>query len=124
MLELTFYRKIDEKNYEAEIIEVSQKCYEILAKIGFSKKVEYKSLKLSIEGEKYDVNATELNKINRDILLIILEQERHSQFKESFRNIDNNPSIKEIREEFYYINELTKIYDFLNSCIYQYFSYE
>ena len=124
MLELTFYKKINNKNYDAEIIEVSEKCYERLAEIGFAKKVEYKSIKLSIEDEKYDINATELNRTNRELLLTILESERHNQLKKSFKNIDNNPTIKELREEFQYIHELTKIYDFLELCIYQYFSYE
>lgn len=124
MLELTFYKKINKKNYEPEIVEVSEKCYEKLAKIGFSKKVEYENIKLLIEDEEYEVNVTKLNRYNRNILIILIENERHKEFKKAFKNIDNNPSIKEIREQFQYVNELTKIYDFLILDIYQYFSYE
>ena len=124
MLELTFYKKIHNKNYEAEIIEVSEKCYERLAKIGFAKKVEYKNVKLLIEDEDYEVNVTELNRENRSILIILIENERHKELQKSFSQIDDNPTIKEIREEFKYIKELTEIYEFLNLDVHQYFSYD
>jgi len=124
MMELTFYQKLNKNNYEPEIIKVSEICYERLAKIGFAKKVEYKENKLLIEDEKYEVNVAELNRENRNILIILVENERHRELKKSFSQMDNNPTIKDIREKCNYVKELTEIYDFLISDNYQYFSYD
>ena len=122
MLELTFYKK---ENNEPEIIKVSEECYEKLAKIGFAKEVEYKKIELLIEDEKYKINVTSLNKNkNKKILLSLIEKERHKELKKTFKKIDNNPTIKEIREKCQYIKELTTIYETLSLDIYQYFSYE
>lgn len=121
MLELTFYKK---RNNEPEIIEISEKCYELLADIGFSKKVTYKNIKLNIEDEEYDVNVTELNEENRKILLELIENERHKELKNIFQKLDNNPTIKEVRENYQEVKELTEVYEFFKLDFYQYFSYE
>ena len=121
MLELTFYKK---ENNEPDIIEVSEKCYERLAKVGFDKEVEYKNIELLIEDEKYEINATVLNKDNIKILLSLIEKERHKELKEAFQKMDNKPTIKEMRESCQYVKELTEIYESLTLDVYQYFSYD
>jgi len=121
MMELTFYSK---KENEPETIKVSEKCYERLAKVGFSKKVEYKDIKLLIEDEEYEIIATNLNRENLNILIILIENERHKELIQTFKNLDENLTIKEIRENCHYVRELTTIYDYLISDNYQYFSYE
>ena len=120
MLELTF---IDKDN-TPQIITVSESCYEKLAQIGFSKKVEYKDVCLNIEGEDYNISAVQLNDDNRKKLLALTESERQKELEKLFKEMDENPTIKEIRENFVFIKELTEIYKFLKSNNISYFSYE
>lgn len=120
MLELTFY---DSKN-EPEVVSVSQSCYERLAKIGFSKEVEYKERTLIIEEEEYSVLAVELTKEHRKILLDLVEAERQKELEKVFDNMDDNPTIKDMREALSYIKELTIVYKNLKMDSNLYFSYE
>lgn len=120
MLELTFF---NDKN-EQKTIPVSQFCYERLAKIGFSKKVKYQDLSLIIEGEECDINVVALTVDNREILLSLIEYERQENLEMAFGALDKNPTIKEIRESFFYIKELTEVYKNLKIEENIYFSYE
>ncbi|WP_421323434.1 hypothetical protein [Aeromonas sp. 604176] len=120
MLELTFF---DSTN-EPKIIRVSEHCYERLAKIGFSKKVAYENNDLTIEGEEYNVLSVELTEDNRKILLTLIEDERQEELEKIFFQIDDNPTIKEIRENLSYVKELTEIYKTLKAEDNIYFSYE
>lgn len=120
MLELTFF----DANNEPETIPISEFCYERLAEIGFSKKVEYQEVSLTIEDEKYDITATELTKGNRKILLNLIENERQEELQKLFISMDENPTIKEVRESFSYIKELTEVYRLLKLENNIYFSYE
>lgn len=120
MLELTFF---DGEN-EPEIISVSQYCYERLAKIGFSKEVEYKERTLTIEDEEYSVYAVELTKEYRKILLDLVETERQKELEKVFDHMDDNPTIKDMREALFYIKELTIVYKHLKMDSNLYFSYE
>lgn len=120
MLELTFYGK--QNNPEA--MPVSQYCYERLAKLGFAEKVEYKELSLIIEGEEHIISAAELTKENREIFVGLVEFERQNELEKIFSQINEDPTIKEIRKEFSYIKELTMIYKNFKLDSNLYFSYE
>lgn len=120
MLELTFF---DGEN-EPEVISVSQHCYKRLSEIGFAKNVEYKDITLTIEEEDYNICAVKLTKKNRKVLLDLIECERHKELEKVFDNMDDNPTIKEMRESMFYIKELTKVYKHLKVESNRYFSYE
>ena len=121
MLDLIFY----DINSKPQILSVTESCYKNLAEIGFSKKVNYKNIKLTIEDEKYNIYATELNKKNRSTLLNLIELERQQELEKIFEKINSdNPTIKEIREYLKYIKELTSIYKLLAVNNNKYFSYE
>ncbi|RGE39032.1 hypothetical protein DZC30_22430 [Comamonas testosteroni] len=120
MLELTFF----DTTSTPKIISVSEHCYERLAEIGFSKKVDYKNNDLTIEGESYSINSVELTEENRKTLLALIEGERQEELEKIFRQIDENPTIKEIRENLFYVKELTEIYKALKAEGNIYFSYE
>lgn len=121
MMEFTFYKR---KDNEPEVIKVSEKCYERLANIGFAKKVEYENIKLIIDEEEYEISGTKLNHVNKHILLLLVEEERHKELRNEFSILGDSPTIKEVRESYNYIKELTNIYELIKSDIYQYFSYE
>lgn len=120
MLELTFF---DGKN-EPEVISVSENCYERLAKIGFAKKVDYKERTLTIEEEEYSISAVKLTETNRKVLLDLIECERQKELEKVFDHMDDNPTIKEMRETLFYIKELTMVYKYLKLDSNLYFSYE
>jgi hypothetical protein len=119
MLDITFF---DNKN-EQTTISVSDFCYERLAKIGLSSKVKYEDVSLTVEGEKHEVNATELTDKNRKSLLEMVEDERQEVLLSIFKQLDNSPTVKEIRESFSYIKELTFIYQQLKCSENIYLSY-
>ena len=119
MMDLILYSENDN-----EIISISDYCYEQLAKIGFSIKVKYKNVKLNIEDEEYEINATKLNKKNRKILLSLIEKERQIKLEDYFYKMDSSPTIKEMRENTEYIRELTEVYKLLALASNKYFSYE
>lgn len=120
MMELTFYKQ----NGDVVDVEVSQQCYKRLAEIGISKKVPYEDYKIKIEGEEYSINAVELSPSNRMILLGLLEEERQSALEELFADMDEKPTIKEFREKFVYVRQLTNLYKMLSSELSKYLSYE
>jgi len=120
MLELTFY----DKQNNPETLPVSQYCYERLAKLGFAEKVKYKDLCLTIEGEEYIISAAELTKENRETFLVLIEFERQNELEKIFSHINENPTIKEIREKLSYIKELTILYKKFKLDNNLYFSYE
>ncbi|MCE1974191.1 MULTISPECIES: hypothetical protein [Enterobacter] len=120
MMELTFYNK----NKEPEVISVSDYCYEKLAKIGFSKKVEYHENSFIIEGEEYSILSAKLTTKNRKVLLSLIENERQEELEKTFTNMDDSPTIKEIRENLLYVRELTKIYKLLKMQDNIYFSFD
>lgn len=120
MLELKFFSSDGAVN----TVSVSEMCFERLAKIGFSREVTYKQVKLIIEEEKYSVYATKLTKKNRNILLCLLECERQSELEQLFEKIEENPTIKEIRDNFSYIKQLTQLYKLIKLDSNIYFSYD
>ncbi|EJI1281179.1 hypothetical protein ACT21L_004502 [Vibrio vulnificus] len=120
MMELTF---IDKDN-EPEIISVSEGCYERLANIGFDEKVKYENETFLIEGDEYSFLAAKLSDNNRKILLQLIELERHKELESLFSSIDSEPTIKEVRQSFSFIKELTLIYSNLQLENHIYFSYE
>lgn len=119
MLELTFFKK-----NEVETLPVSEHCYERLAKIGFSKKVKYKDNHFTIEEEEYSNLSVKLTKKNRKTLLELVECERQEELEKIFDCMNENPTIKEIREHFSYIKELTIVYKQLKLKSNLYFAYE
>jgi hypothetical protein len=123
MLELTFISTENTVN-TVNTISVSEMCFERLAKIGFSRKVTYKQVNLTIEEEKHSVSATKLTKNNRSILLNLIECERQSELERLFEKMDEKPTIKEIRDNFSYIKELTELYRLVKLDSNIYFSYE
>lgn len=120
MMELTFYNR----NKEPEVISVSDDCYEKLAKIGFSKKVEYHEGPFIIEGEEYTVLSVKLTSKNRKVLLSLVECERQEELEKVFKNMDDSPTIKDVRENLLYVRELTEIYKLLKIKNNTYFSFD
>jgi len=120
MLELTFF---DVSN-EPQVVSISERCYKRLAEIGFSKKVKYKEFPLIIEEEEYDITAVKLTEDNRNTLLNLIEVERQSELELLFNKMDEKPTIKEIRDSFMYIKELTVVYKHMKLDSNMYFSYE
>ncbi len=119
-MDLTF---IDKDN-EIKNISVSDYCFERLAILGFSKKVEYQEKSFFVEGEDYTVLAVSLIGNNRKILIEIVEGERQSELEKLFKHIDEKPTVKEVRSQLSYIKELTEIYKNLKTDNNIYFSYE
>ena len=121
MLDLGF---INEKN-ELITVEVSEDCYEKLSDLKIYEKVYYKNKDFEIEGEESEsYYVAELNDDNRTILLKLIEKERHRCLNKLFKQLDDNPTIKEIRKNTYFIKELTEIYECLNSKNNKFFSYD
>ena len=81
-----------------------------MATAELAKVVVYSEVKIVIEDEEFEVNATELNFDNRVKLLLLIEAERHTEFKRIFNSLDKNPTIKEFRENFDYVKTLTELY--------------
>lgn len=120
MLDLIYYTK---KN-QTSSISVSEEIYEKLAKAGLAKEVIYSEVKLIIEDDEYQINATELNFENRKKLINIIEKERQTELEKLFSTMDEKPTIKEIRENFQYVKTLTKMYSMFQADENLYFSYE
>lgn len=120
MLDLIYYTRQN----QTIILNVSEKIYERLAIAGLAKEVNYTEVKIIIEDEEYGVNATELNFDNRIKLLLLIEKERQVELERLFKFMDNNPTIKEIRENFDYVKILTKMYNLFKDEGNLYFSYE
>ncbi|HBQ8755647.1 hypothetical protein ABLV54_19915 [Klebsiella sp. JB_Kp042] len=120
MMELTFYNK----NKEPDVVSVSDDCYEKLARIGFSTKIEYHEEPFIIEGEEYTVLFSKLTSKNRKILLSLVESERQEELEKIFKNINDNPTIKEMRDSLLYVRELTEVYKLLKAENNMYFSFD
>jgi hypothetical protein len=91
--------------------ELTEKAYERLAKSGFGKVTAFSVEELCVEGEedKYEVAKLEIE--NRNIYIKFLEDERHLELKKLFGEMDNCPTIKEIRDNFNYVKLLTELID-------------
>lgn len=120
MMDLSFYNN---KN-DVDIIEISEEAYEKLAVEGLDKLVDFKNININVEGDEYEVNAAELTKENRQSILSFIETIRQKELVSLFKDMDNNPTIKEIRSEFSYIKYLTEIYSKFSCEDNIYFSYE
>lgn len=120
MLELIYYTRQN----QTIIVTVSENTYERLAVAGLAKAVTYAEYKLMIEGEEYEVNAAELNFDSRQKFLLIIETERHKELEKLFKDMDVNPTIKEIRENFDYVKTLTEMYKLYKDEDNLFFSYE
>lgn len=120
MMSLTFYTNENNTNS----IEISDKAYKKLAYSGLEKVVDFKDISIKIEGEDYEINAAELSYDNRKKIIGFVERERQNELVILFENMDNNPTIKEIRENFSYIKYLTEIYKQISDKSNIYFSYE
>lgn len=119
MMDLTFY-KLDNTYY---VQEVSDNCYGKLAILGFGK-YAYKTHKLLIESEEYEVDALYLTNEIRIELSKLIELERQIALENIFEKLDEKPSLKEIRDNFIYIKELTLLYKNINNKEYTMFSYD
>ena len=120
MLDFIYYTKQN----QTITVAVSEDIYEKLAKAGLSKEVTYSEHKLIVEDEEYEVNVAELNFDNRKKLLWIIERERQIELENLFKAMDENPTIKEIRENFGYAKILTEMYRLFKDEENIYFSYE
>lgn len=120
MLDLIYYTN----EQGTVVLEVSEKVYKRLAYAGLAKEVDYKVEKLIIEGEEYEVNAAKLDLGNRRKLISFIERERHAELEILFSKLDDNPTIKEIRENFEYVKVLTQMYNLFKDESNIYFSYE
>ncbi|MGB4661109.1 MAG: hypothetical protein WBI07_18200 [Mobilitalea sp.] len=120
MLDLIYYTKQN----QTIILKVSEKTYEKLAIAGLATEVDYSEIKIIIEDEEYEINATKLNFDNRTKLLRLIERERQAELEGLFRTMDKNPTIKEIRENFKYVKTLTEMYNLFKDEGNLYFSYE
>jgi hypothetical protein len=120
MLEFIYYTRQN----QTINVKVSENTYERLAVVGLAKAVTYTEHKLMIEDEEYEVNAAELNYDSRTKFLLIIETERQKELEKLFANMDVNPTIKEVRENFDYVKTLTEMYKLFKNEDYLYFSYE
>lgn len=119
MLDFTFYHK----DGSVKTLIVSEQNYEKLCNAGLGKLVISSEKDLIIEGEKYVVDVIELSQENRNKILRFIEQERHKELEKVFSEIEDNPTIKEIREQFDYVKLLTFFYSKISKETYEYFSY-
>lgn len=106
MLSISFYTKSN----STSSIRTSELCFESLANFGFSKNIPYETKEFIIEDEKYELLVGELNSITRSKLITIVEKIRHRELIRMLDNLDNTPTIKEIRSQIDDIRSLTKIY--------------
>ncbi|NFI55062.1 hypothetical protein FDA48_01480 [Clostridium botulinum] len=120
MMDFSFYTN---KN-DVDIIEISEESYKKLADAGLDKIVDFKNININVEGDEYEINAAELTKENRHLIISFIEAIRQKELVILFKNMDNNPTIKEIRDKFNYIKYLTEIYSKLTCEDNIYFSYD
>ncbi|WP_047795021.1 hypothetical protein [Exiguobacterium sp. JLM-2] len=120
MLDLNFYT-IENETFQ---IEVSESIYENLAHAGLNAVVNYSEHNLIIEGENYKIYASKLNFENRLKLLLLVENERQNELEKIFKTLDEEPTLKEVREHFKYISTLTTLYSQFKNEKNAYFSYE
>lgn len=106
MLSISFYTKSN----STISIRTSELCFEYLANLGFSKNIPYETKEFTIEDEKYELSVAELNLITRSELTKIVEKIRHRELICMLNNLDDTPTIKEIREQIDDIRSLTNIY--------------
>lgn len=120
MMNLTFYTNKNEINS----IEVSEDCYKKLAEAGLENLADFNDIKIQIDGEEYEISATELIEESRKKFISFIEMERQKELEILFANMDDNPTIKEIRKEFSYVKYLTEIYRQFSCQDNIYFSYD
>lgn len=119
MLDLTFYHK----DHSVITVEVSELNYEKLCKAGLGKLIAPAEKELIIEGEKYEIEVIDLSSDNRKKILDFIEKERQQELESVFTELDDNPTIKEIREKFGYVKLLTSFYSKITNKECEYFSY-
>lgn len=120
MMDLIFY-----SNNESYLVEsVSDETYEKLAKAGLSKVVKYSNIALKIEDDEYDVTATCLDNNNRNILIQLVSELIFIELDAMCNNLDDNPTIKEIRESTLCMKDLNTLLKLLKSEEYIYFSFD
>lgn len=120
MMTLTFYTKQNGTNS----IDIPDESYKRLAESGLDSVGEFKEINVIVEDEEYEINAIELIDENRKKLIEFIEKERHEELKKVFKEMENKPTLKEIRGNLEYIKYMTCIYEQL---IYKdniYFSYD
>lgn len=120
MLDFTYYTRQN----QTITVKVSEVTYERLANTGLAKEVTYAEYKLVVEDEEYEINAAELNFDNRRKFLCLIETERQKELEKLFKDMDENPTIKEIRENFEYVKTLTEMYKLYKDEDNIFFSYE
>lgn len=120
MLDLIYYTRQN----QTVNLKVTETAYERLATAGLAKVVVYSEVKITVEDEVYEVNATALNFDNRVKLLLLIENERQTELERVFQSLDKNPTIKEFRENFDYVKTLTELYKLFKDEANIYFSYE
>lgn len=120
MLDVIYYTR-ENKSIDVKISDI---IYEKLGTIGLDKIVDYLEYKVIVENDEYNINAVKLNYDNRLRLLSLLEKERQEELEKIFNSIDENPTIKEIREKFKYLKILTTLYKLFKDENNIYFSYE
>lgn len=120
MMSLTFYTNKNKVNS----IEISEEAYKKLAEAGLENLADFNQIKLRVDDEEYEINAAELIEENRKKFLSFIEGERHKELEYLFKKIDDNPTIKEIRNNFSYVKCLTEIYIQFSCKDNMYFSYD
>lgn len=115
MLNLSVYPK----NEEPIVLDISENYYEKLAHTGIGNIGQYKSYKMSVDGESYEIDAVKLDFETRRKLLDILEEERHKELVNIF-----NKSSKISDKELDYVRLLTSLYEMIRSEQNIYFSCE
>lgn len=119
MLDLTFYYK----DHSVLTVEVSDLNYEKLYKAGLGKLIAPAKKELIIESEKYEIEVIDLLSDNRMKILGFIEKERQHELESIFTELDDNPTIKEIREKLSYVKLLTSFYSNITNTECEYFSY-
>lgn len=121
MMTLTFYTKDDLDTIE---IDVADETYRRLAEAGLEKVSDFTERKVIIEDEEYTINVAELTDAICEKFLKFLEEQRQNELEALFSIMDNSPIIKDIREKFYYVKDITNLYKEFVSHKNLYFSYE
>lgn len=119
MLDVIFFTK----NGQTANVSMDEEAYKQLAKAGLSKVVTYADYEVIVEGEEYEIYAAKLSFENRKRLVEMLETERQRELEELFKNMDDKPTIKEMRGSLSYVKVLTEMYQLFVDDENAFFSY-
>jgi hypothetical protein len=102
--------------YTSIDISVSEYIYKKLSEIGLGR-LPYENKELNIDEEQVKIKVVTLRSNNiRNILKLKIESIRQQELERAFESVDvENITIKEIREYFSYIEELTSMYKCLSN---------